>query len=99
MTSDRRPDLPVDRATLHEHAHRAPWVDGGISIGPVLAELDVPTSGAGWVKSDPHEGEQADRAIVLWHGDLPVWVSGERTVHDGDWVGIELPLTYEVGSL
>lgn len=89
-------DFRVDRATLHQHAHRTPWADESVYIGPLLAELDVPDSGVGWVKSAPHDGETADRAIVLWSGGLPIWVSGESTLNRGEWVGIELPLTSEV---
>jgi hypothetical protein len=90
--------LAVDRATLHEHAHRTPWADESMHVSPPLAELDVPASGVGWVKSEPHDGETAERAIVLWSGGLPVWVSGERTVHRGDWVGVKLPLTVEMAQ-
>lgn len=90
--------LAVDRATLHEYARRAPWADESVYIGPLLAELEVPASGVGWVKSEPHDGETVDRAIVLWRDGLPVWVSGECPVHRGNWVGVELPLTVEVAQ-
>lgn len=85
--------LPVDRATLHAAAHLAPWQAEGHYIGPVLAELPIPESGTGWVQSELHEGPDAGRAIALWHNGAPIWVSGERTVKAGDWVGIELPIT------